>query len=178
MSRTRLWLIFVMTGALTLAGCSTSPTVPPWPDATEVKRITAVVSGSVTEQPDLDEFEIPKEYVSDVHRVLYSPKYLKHPSNCQEVGRLQIHCYDGRILAVRLMYFGKEAVLFTVDGVPCVRGGLYMNLSKRKDDWKYLPEVLTLQELLRAIHRQDDAKARHYLDLLNQSAGRVTPSAK
>jgi hypothetical protein len=77
-------------------------------------------------------------------------------------------------LDVRLIFFGKEALLFTLDGVPCGRGGRYVNLGTHQSP-KYLPEVLTFEGLLRAVHGQDWGKAQEYRDLLDRSAGRDAP---
>lgn len=159
---------------LVAVGCSASPPpdVPEWPEAGQVERITATVSGSVSSQPDLAEFEVPTEFVPAVLRVLSPPQYHRHPpaKYLQEVGQLRVVCHDGRVLDVRLIYFGKEPVLFTLQGVACIRGGPYQDLAPGKD--MYLPEVLTMEGLLRAVKSGDRERAREYLDLLDRSAGR------
>jgi hypothetical protein len=162
-------------------GCSANeppPAVPEWPDAAQVERITAAVSGSVSGQPDIAEFDVPPEFVPAVVRVLSPPEYHEHPpgKHLQEVGQLRVACRDGRVLDVRLYFFGKEPVLFTLSGVPCIRGGPYNNLASGKDI--YLPEVLTLEEFLRAVRSGDRVRARKYLELLDRSAGRAGGAAE
>jgi len=170
----RYSLLAAFLPGLAALGCSASPPeVPPWPEAAEVARMTATVSDVVTTNPSLPEFEVPAEYVPAVLRVLRPPKYCKHPEAklLQEVGQLRVVCHDGRSLEVRLLFYGKEPVLFTLDGVPCIRGGPYQELTPGSD--VYLPEVLTFEGVLRSIQQRDKAKAREYLQLLDKSAGRV-----
>jgi hypothetical protein len=171
-----VWLLALASVNGGCGGCNSlsDRSVPPWPEETEVERITARVSGSITGDPDLADFEIPAEYVPAVLRPLGPPQYHKHPPNVQEVAWLRVHCKDGRELELRLFFYGKEPVLFTLQGVPCIRGGRYVNLGNEQSP-KYLPEVLTLEGLLRAVHGHDRAKAQEYLDLLDQSAGRIAP---
>jgi hypothetical protein len=134
--------------------------------------MTATLSGSVSREPDIAEFEVPADAVPAVLRVLSPPEYHPHPpaKYVREIGQLRILCRDGRTLDVSLVYFGKEPVWFTVQGVPCIRGGPYNDLAPGKD--KYLAEVLTLEGFLRAVHAGEKAAAREYLDLLDKSAGR------
>lgn len=167
------WL--VLPYVLLVGGCSASapPAVLAWPDVTQVERITASVSGSVSRQSDLPEFEVPPEFIPALLQVLSPPEYHKHPpaEYLQEIGQLRITCRERRVLEVRLFFYGKEPVLFTVQGVPCRRGGPYKNLAPGKD--KYLAEVLTLEGFLRAVKSGDQERVKKYLDLLDRSAGRV-----
>jgi hypothetical protein len=163
---------------LITTGCSSErpPAMPAWPEPSEVERVTAVVSGSVSNQPDLAEFEVPSEFVPELLQVLSPPEYHKHPDKyTQEVGRLRVVCRDGRVAEVGLVFYGKAPVLFTLDGVSCMRGGPYKDLAPGHD--KYLPEVLTLEGFLRAAQRGDRTVARECLDLLHRSAGRSAKEA-
>jgi hypothetical protein len=130
------------------------------------------LSGAVSGHPDLAEFELPAEFVPELLRVLSPAVYSKHPRSelLREIGRVRFACRDGRTVEVGLVFFGKEPVLFTLQGVPCVRGGAYHDLAPGKD--KYLPEVLTLEGYLRAVRRGDREAARAYLNLLHRSAGK------
>lgn len=161
--------------ALLAIGCSEGrpPDLPIWPELVDLDRVTASISGAVSSQEDLAEFEIPNEFIPELLRVLGPPKYHKHPpaKYTQEIGRLRIVCRDGRVLEIGLVFYGKEPVLFTLQGVPCIRGGPYQDLAPGHD--KYLPEVLTLEGFLRAVHRHDRVAAKQYVDLLDRSAGRV-----
>lgn len=161
------WILFAV-------GCTAdrTPDLPAWPTADDVARVTVTVSGAASGQPDLDEFELPAEFVPELLGVLGPPAYHQHPrpERTQEVGRLRFVCRDGRDLEVRLVFAGKEPVLFTLQGVPCVRAGAYCDLAPGKD--KYLPEVLTLEGFLRAVRRGDREAAREYLNLLHRSAGK------
>lgn len=154
------------------------PDLRPWPTASEVERITAAVGNSETGEPDVAQFDVPEAYVVALLRVLSPPKYQKHPPQSREAGRLTVTCKDGRVLDVRLVDSrGKGPVEFTLQGVPCIRGGRYEDLTNGKD--KYLPEVGALQAFLRAIQRRDAAEARKCLERLDQSAGRgVRPARK
>lgn len=161
---------------LLVVGCSGSsppPAVPEWPGIVQVDQITASVSGSVSTLPDLAEFKVPAEFVPAVVRVLSPPQYHAHPAAkyLQEVGRIRIACRTGRVMDVRLFFFGKEPVLFTLDGVPCIRGGPYNDLAPGKG--VYLPEVLTLEAFLRAVRSGDREQARECLESLDKSAGRA-----
>jgi hypothetical protein len=62
-------------------GCRVAgpPALPRWPEVAEVERITAVVSGAVTGEPDAPEFEVPPEFVPAVVRLLGPPEYHPHP---------------------------------------------------------------------------------------------------
>jgi hypothetical protein len=82
-----------------------------------------------------------------------------------------VRCRDGRNLDVRVVWFGKGPVLFTLDGTPCTRGGPYRDLAPGED--KYLDEGLALAGFLRAVHRGDEDDQRRYLVLLDKSAGRA-----
>ena len=161
-------------GLLFAVGCSAStpPTVPAWPKASEVVRISVVVSGKVSELPDLDEFELPNEFIPDLLKVLSPPLYSPDPlsKSVDIVGLLRIECRDGRVIHVQLLFSGKGPVLFVFEGVPCIRGGPYNDFTSGKD--KYLPEVLTIEGYLRAIQCGDHEKAKKSLKLLDQSAGR------
>lgn len=130
------------------------------------------MSGVVSGQPDLAEFELPAEFVPELLGVLGPVVYSKHPRSelLREIGRVRFACRDGRTVEVGLVFFGKEPVLFTLQGVPCVRGGPYHDLAPGKD--QYLPEVLTLEAYLRAVGRGDREAARAYLNLLHRSAGK------
>jgi hypothetical protein len=159
---------------LLILGCSTSspPAVPEWPEAAQVKRITASCSGAVVNEPDIAEFEVPSEFVPAVMRVLSPPEYHKHPRAdfLKDVGQITIECNNGKVLNVRLFYFGKEPVLFTLEGVPCIRGGPYKDTAPGFHH--YLCEVLTFEGFLRAIRNGNRKEAREYLHLLDKSAGR------
>src|SRR5262249_14351186 len=95
----------------------------------------------------------------------------EHPLSVQEAGHLRLTCRDGRTLEAPLFFYGKEPVLFTLQGVPCIRGGPYNTLAPGKH--MYLPEVLTLQGGLRAIKKGDRAMANDDRKLLRRSAGRT-----
>lgn len=161
-------------GLLFAVGCSAStlPTVPAWPALSEVERISVVVSGKVSDLPALAEFELPNEFIPDVLKVFTPLVYYPHPlsKSVDDVGVLRIECRDGRVINVQLLFSGKGPVLFIFEGVLCIRGGPYIDLSLGKD--KYLPEVLTLEGYLRAIQSGSYEKAKMFLKLLNQSAGR------
>jgi hypothetical protein len=125
--------------------------------------------------PPIEEFEIADQYIPAVMRALDEPRYIKAPRHVSEVGSLTIHCRDGRTLQVQLLFAGKEPVLFTLDGVSCIRGGGYEDLAPGKDI--YLSEVLALGEALRAIHAGDKSKAQKNFDELDRSAGRGSPTS-
>ena len=164
----------LMCWILLVTGCTADrpPAVPTLPDATDVARATVTVSGVVSGQPDIAEFELPAEFVPELLGVLGPAAYSQHPRPevTQEVGLLRFACREGRDVEVRLVFAGKEPVRFTLQGVPCVRGGAYHDLAPGKD--KYLPEVLTLEGYLRAVGRGDREAARGYLNLLRRSAGK------
>jgi hypothetical protein len=162
--------------ALVVMGCSGSsppPVIPPWPDATAIEKITATVSGSVSHEPDLAEFEVPQEYFAALLRVLGPPKFYEHPpaKYLREVGRLCFACRDGRSLEVTLIYYGHGQVLYRFQGVPCSRGGSYNDLLPSKG--KFVDELLTLEGVLRAVQSSDREGAKKYLELLDKSAGRT-----
>lgn len=168
----------LLLAALAVPSCSPAKPradVPRWPEVAEVERITAAITESESGQPGLPEFEVPSEYTPLVLRALSPPEHHEHPPKfTREVGQLRIACRDGRTLEVRLIFFGKEPTLFTVGGVPCIRGGPYVDLGNGK--WpKYLPEVYAVEGLLRAIHRRDRAGVDGLIMSLDQSAGRVAP---
>jgi hypothetical protein len=164
----------LLPGVAAINGCSPAapPAVPALPAASAVERITASLNGPEVAGayvgPPIEEFEIAAQYFPAVMRALDEPRYVKAPRHVSEVGNLAIHCRDGRMLHVQLLFAGKEPVLVTLNGVSCIRGGEYKDLGKDK----YLPEVLALGEALRAIHAGDKAKAQENFDLLNRSAGR------
>jgi len=164
-----------------LVGCSnTAPhaDLPMWPDPSEVERILASVSDQTSGQPDLPEFEVPPEFVPAVVRVLSPPEYHEPPpaKHTQSVGRLRVICRDGRELVVGLVFYGKEPVLFTVNGVPCIRGGPY-NETKPGSDM-YLPEVYAVEGLLRHLHAGERVKALECVQRLDKSAGRAVRGAE
>jgi len=171
----------LLAGATAITGCSPAapPSVPALPATSEVDRITVRLHGPEVAGgyvgPPIEEFEIADQYIPAVMRALDKPRYIKAPRYVSDVGSLTIHCRDGRTLQVQLLFAGKEPVLFTLDGISCIRGGEYEDLAPGKD--KYLPEVLTLSEALRAIHSGDKAKAQEYFNLLDRSAGRGTPTS-
>lgn len=150
-------------------GCSSSrqPSVPVWPDVSEVERITATLTGSTTPNPAIAEFDIPMEHHATILRLLNSPIALNHPLYGTESASLHIHCKE-RVLEVRLIYGGKGPLEFTLEGIPCVRSGDYVG----EHGEKYLPEVLTFEGVLRAIHDRDMKKMHKYLNALDRSAGR------
>jgi hypothetical protein len=166
---------------LPMSGCArTDPPqpVPAWPEADGVERITAAVPAS-DYGPELAEFDVPQEYVPALIRFLSPPQYHEHPraKMTREVGRLGIACRDGRTLDVRLILFGKEPILFTIDGVPCIRGGPYNDLGPSDDPDQYAVESLILEAFLRAVHSGDSAAAQRLTRKLDRSAGRKLPGS-
>lgn len=170
-------LALVLAGAYLVLSPRLAPTPPPAiPGPAQVKRITAELFRSdFVNQPPVPPFDVPAQYVPAVLRMFTSAERDDLPlEHTEEIGALRVECEDGRVLELRLLFYGKEPVRFTADGIGCLRGGPYRNVGTGRFE-KYLPETLMVAALLKAIHRRAEARAEEYIKLLDQSAGRAAP---
>jgi hypothetical protein len=154
-------------------GCSSAPPEPPplLPPAAEVVKATAMVFGTVSQQPDLPEFEIPAEFVPGLLRVLSPPERFEHLAGDREViGWVHFTRRDGRVAVVELVYYAHGSVRYTLDGVACRRTGEY---SERTPDGDVsISEASSIESFLRAVRRGDGPKARLLLARIDAAAGR------
>lgn len=163
-------IIGLISGAI---GCSAPPpTAPDLPVAGDVESVTATVFGSVSEQLDLAEFDIPCDFVPDILRLLTPCEYHPRPlvSRSEVVARLLIRRVDGRTSEVLVLFARGETVQFTIQGVPCRRAGTYHDFDPASG--VDLPEVLRIEALLRDLHRGDSRRARNQIERMDRAAGR------
>jgi hypothetical protein len=152
-----------------------------FPDNAQVARIVVRLYNSCNDDPDEPEFDLPLEFVPEVLAVLRPVRVVRHHPSTQEYGTMRLKLHDGREYEVRLQRLNKEPVLYSVDGVPCTRGGRYMDMAPGKD--KYLPESFAFEGLLRELASLTKGcgsrgRAREILNKFEQSAGRGAEAKK
>jgi hypothetical protein len=165
--------LLVSLTATLLGGCSSPPPDPPaLPAAADIERVTVTVFGTVSKRNDLAEFEVPAEFVPGLLRTLTPPEYHEHVAvrEREVVAWIHLHCRDGRVLDVELLYSGHGVIQYTVQGVPCRRKGVYSDVDT--DQGVSLAEVVQVESYLRAVHRGDAAKARECLSHIDRAAQR------
>ena len=173
----RQWLILAM--AL-LAGCSPADPQPTWPQLGEVVQITATVVDDPMGEPTISEpFLVPPDYVAALLEAFSPPVYDQLPPEkwLNDVARLKIELVDGRIVDVRVVFYGKESVRYVVDGVPCLRGGAYRPIEVSIDqnyDF-YAAESFGVAGFLNALRKGNVAEAEEVLQVLKRSAGKLPP---
>ncbi|MCA9236765.1 MAG: hypothetical protein KDA44_14920 [Planctomycetales bacterium] len=173
----RQWLILAM--AL-LEGCGAADPQPVFPQFSEVAKVTATVVDDPMGEPAMSEpFSVPPDYVAALLEALSPPVYDQLPPEkwLNDVARLKIELVDGRIVDVRVVFYGKEAVRYVVDGVPCLRGGAYRPIEVSIDqnyDF-YSAESFGVAGFLNALRKGNVAEAEEVLQVLKRSAGKLPP---
>ena len=155
----------------------TLPT-PSLPEDSEVRSITASLYNFPAQAPDVPEYTIPSEYIPVVLKFFHPVEQHKHPANAHDIGTLHILTQSGESSELRFFYWGDgEPVLFSLQGVQCIRGGQFINTGRGEMAPKYLTESLTIDGVLRELHQQTikgvkSSRLDEYISLLERSAGR------
>jgi hypothetical protein len=162
--------------ALFAAGCSDRPpVVPKWPVVAEVKAISASLSESTMfDQKKSDAFPVPPHLIPALLRVFDPPVYRRDAprKQVQDIAKLEIQCHDGRILDVRVLFWATEPAFFSIDGIPCWRGGEYKSVSDDPNTEKGSAESLGIGGMIKAIQQNDEVKFNSRLRSLDIAAGR------
>jgi hypothetical protein len=156
---------------------------PALPAPAEVDRILVHCPPFEGVLPETGEFPVPPAYVADILRVLGPPTRTEDLARySSEVATLRVACRNGREVLVRVYFYGKEPARYSIDGVHCLRGGAYQDLSTNPhpESWpRYTVESHIIALMLRQMeHQPMPQKAtdtvRDYLFTLDRSAGRTT----
>jgi hypothetical protein len=137
--------------------------------------------------PAVAEFDVPERYISPilapfrpVERVEYLEQFDKYP-----LGRLKLHCRDGRVIEVAWPDSGKNSLCFQVNGKRCVRRGPFNPVAVHEpaDDVtsRWTSECTLLTNILWEVHQelvtvQPSGALRGYFEDLERSSGKRPPA--
>jgi hypothetical protein len=159
--------------SVALLGCLAPPPASPvLPTPTEVRSITATVFGSMSQQPDLAEFEMPAGFVSELLRILSPLEHHQGPpaKSADVVAFIQIQCQDGRKHEIELLSSRSGVVHFNLNGMQYRRVGSYADLDLTHG--LHLAEIVQIESFLRAVRQGQANKARAFLERIDRCAGR------
>jgi|GEM_PF-6737506 len=126
-----VWLYFVFCVTSMLNGCNSDTSRDfSFPSADEVESVSVTLAGEFLNEPNTDEFVLPRQHFQNLLGCLSSrPVRSENESGFgTSIIRLELRT-EKQLIKVEIPWSGKNRLYFTVDGVPYERVGDYKMIN-------------------------------------------------
>jgi hypothetical protein len=133
--------------------------------------------------PPIPEFPIPPRYIPVILSAIAPAKRFDYPAECDDLwarGEIEITTKEMQRSNIRFCDGGENPVYFTVNGVRCMRGGVFQPtlVNQQGEGEKWSDQSSILYQILRDIHEQEvygSIRLEKSIRGLNESIGREPP---
>jgi len=165
--------------------CYSRGKAPVIPTEGEISEVTAMVDDREAEMgiPPVPTFAIPTEMLPGLLDAFKPVELLPASKKSWDSGKafprlasINIETKNSHVITINVYDVGKNRVGFTVNGVSCIRGGVYKPISEADDHQSYADESELITMMIHELYtmqkrHRDSENLRRYIEDLKRSRG-------